>query len=219
MAQASTGLEAVELFRVHRPDVTILDLHLPGMSGMEVLATMRRIDLETQAIVFTRSNLEGEVFAAFEAGASGRLRRDVTGEELLDVIRSVARGDQCMPLMSPDNFGAHMRRLDLTPREQEVLEMLVKGRSNVEIGRLSLIARSTVKNHISRILRQTRRKWTQSGNHNCSGEWPRTLEIGIAERRTQAIDQTPVRLTDVCLAGAHINLLIIALSAQYCPLK
>ena len=152
IADASDGMQAVELYRQHRPDVTIMDLRLPKLSGVDAITEIRRENPGARVIVLTTFDGDEDIYRALQAGARGYLLKDMFGEELMEAIRTVHAGRTRIPAPVAQRLAERMGGPNLTPRESEVLELIVAGRSNKEIGSDLSISEATVKSHINSIL-------------------------------------------------------------------
>lgn len=152
VAEAADGLQAVELFRQHRPDVAIMDLRLPTMSGVEAIAAIRRDHPNARIIVLTTFEGDEDIFRALQAGARGYLLKDMFGDELMEAIRAVHAGKTRIPAPVAQRLAERMGGPSLTTRELEVLHLIVDGKSNKEIGGRLFISEATVKTHINSIL-------------------------------------------------------------------
>jgi DNA-binding NarL/FixJ family response regulator len=152
VAEAETGEQAIELYRRHRPDVTLMDLRLPGLSGLEATLEIRREFPDARIVVLTNYEGSEDIYRCLQAGALAYMLKDASGEVLLEAIRTVHKGKRFVPA----NIGARLsERLpfsDLTHRELEVLRLIVKGRSNQEIADALAIAEKTVRIHVSNVL-------------------------------------------------------------------
>lgn len=152
MASGATGEQAVELVRQFKPDVTLMDLHLPHMSGLDAIRAIRAEDEHARVIVLTMYERDEDIFRALQAGASTYLLKDVTCDELADVIRKVHAGER--PL-SPDLRKRLDERQDesaLTPRELEVLRLMAEGLRNTGIAASLGISHETAKMHVHNVL-------------------------------------------------------------------
>ena len=152
IAEASDGPAAVELYRRHKPDITIMDLRLPKMSGVDAITEIRLINPAARVIVLTTFDGDEDIYRALQAGARGYLLKDMFGEELMEAIRTVHAGRTRIPASVAQRLAERMGGPNLTPRESEVLELIVAGRSNKEIGSDLSISEATVKSHINSIL-------------------------------------------------------------------
>jgi two-component system, NarL family, response regulator len=156
VAEASRGEQAVKLYREQLPDVLLLDLRLPDISGVEVTAQITAAFPTAKIIILSSHDLEEEIFRAFKAGASGYLLKDVSVKELAAAIKSVAAGHKHIPPDIARKLAEHSPGSDLTEREMEVLQMLVKGLNNKEIGKALGCSENTAKFHIKNIFAKLR---------------------------------------------------------------
>jgi DNA-binding NarL/FixJ family response regulator len=152
VAEASDGKQAVELFRQHQPDVTIMDLRLPALSGVDAIKTIRQEFSSARIIVLTTFDGDEDIYRALQAGARGYLLKDMFGEELMDAIRTVHAGKTRIPPAVAQRLAERMGGPSLTGRELEVLKLIASGNSNKEIGKHLTISEATVKTHINSIL-------------------------------------------------------------------
>jgi DNA-binding NarL/FixJ family response regulator len=152
IAEAGNGLQAVELFRQHVPDVTLMDLRMPQMQGIEAITTIRKEFPNSRFIVLTTFDGDEDIYRALEAGARGYLLKDMLGDSLLDAIRVVHAGQRRIPQEVANRLAERMFRTDLSAREMDVLKLIVQGKSNKEIGSQLGVAEGTVKIHINNIL-------------------------------------------------------------------
>lgn len=148
VAAASDGREAVALWQQHRPDVTLVDIRMPGLDGVEVIEGIRRLDSSARVIVLTTCDTDNEIYRAVKAGARAYLLKDGPREELVDTIRRVHRGETCLAPSLVEKLASSVSNEPLTRREQEVLELLARGRSNKEIASTLSISEPTVKTHL-----------------------------------------------------------------------
>lgn len=152
VAEASTSAQALELYRVHKPDVVLMDLRLPDMSGVEATAKLRKEFADAKVIMISSFDADEDIYRAFQAGARAYLLKDVLGEELFRAIKSVHAGEQYIPAAIARSLANHLPGSDLTQRELEVLQLLIKGLSNKEIGEILGFTENTAKFHIKNIL-------------------------------------------------------------------
>jgi two-component system NarL family response regulator len=150
--EAGTGVQALEMYRQARPDVVLMDVRLPDTSGIEVTAKLCQEFPEAKVIMISTYDGEFDVYHAFKAGARGYLIKDVLGEDLFQAIRSVHAGEKHIPPNIARRLAEHTPESDLTERELQVLDMLAKGLSNREIGKLLGFTGNTAKFHIKNIL-------------------------------------------------------------------
>ncbi len=151
VGEAANGQEAVNLWREHRPDVSLFDLRMPVMNGVAATQEIRRQEPAARVVVLTTYDTENDVFQAIKAGAKGYLLKDAQREELLDCIRNVDSGETCIPPILMAKLAASMSNEALTGRELEVLTLLARGKSNKEIGAGLYISETTVKSHLRSI--------------------------------------------------------------------
>jgi two-component system NarL family response regulator len=152
VAEAEDGVEALSLIEEHLPDVVILDLRMPRMDGLEVLAEINTSKLQSKVVVMTTFESEEDVNRAMKAGARGYLLKDSSQEEILDAIRRVSLGETYLPARIVQKVAEGMRKPELSPREIEVLQWVAAGKSNKEIGAQLFIAEGTVKTHVKSLL-------------------------------------------------------------------
>jgi DNA-binding NarL/FixJ family response regulator len=151
VGQASNGLDAVELWRMHGPDVTLVDLRMPGLDGIGVITEIRRLDAAARIIVLTTYDTVEEIYQAIRAGARGYLLKDARRDELLNAIRRVHAGEREVPSELAAKLALGVTDEPLTQRERAVLALLADGKSNREIGSEIHIEESTVKSHLKTI--------------------------------------------------------------------
>jgi len=154
IAQAGSGEEAVRLFRKHRPDITMMDLRLPGMSGLEALRAIRQEDPHAKCLVLTTYEGDEDIHQALAAGALGYIIKGMSHETLVDALRRVRSGSLFLPPPVMRSLADRTPNLDLSPREREVLSLMVRGESNKEIANELGITEATVKCHVSVILQR-----------------------------------------------------------------
>jgi two-component system NarL family response regulator len=149
--EAANGRDAVELWRKHRPDVTLLDLRMPVLDGVGAIDEIRRQDASARVIMLTTFDTDADIARAITAGAKGYLLKDAQREELLECIRKVHAGETCIPPALVAKLAAGLSNQALTGRELDVLTLLARGKSNKEIGRNLYISETTVKSHLRSI--------------------------------------------------------------------
>ena len=152
VGEGSNGQEAVGLFRQLRPDITLMDLRMPGVSGAEAITQIRVEFPAARIIVLTTFDGDEDIYRALQAGAQGYLLKDMFFEELEAAIRKVHAGARLIPGSVAERLAARMSSSELTGRELEVLRQIVDGKSNKEIGNALNISEATVKSHINNIL-------------------------------------------------------------------
>jgi DNA-binding NarL/FixJ family response regulator len=152
VAEGGNGRDAVELFRAHRPDVTLMDLRMPGTDGIEATKAILRESPEARIIALTSYDGDQDIYRALEAGVRGYLLKESVHTEVLRAIRIVHSGKRLVPGEAEGRPDASLRRGALTPREVEVLGFVARGLSNKEIGDRIGTAGGTVKIHLQNIL-------------------------------------------------------------------
>jgi len=152
IAEASTGREAVEMFRAHRPDVTLMDLQMPDMPGIEAIIAIRGEFPDARIIVLTTYSGDVHVTRALKAGARGYLLKTNVNKELLATIRAVHAGQKRIPAEVSSGLAEHTGEEQLTDREMDVLRLIAAGNANKEIAARLELAEDTVKRHVTNIL-------------------------------------------------------------------
>jgi DNA-binding NarL/FixJ family response regulator len=152
IAEASNGREAVDLFRKHRPDVTLMDLQMPEMSGIDALSAIRGEFPDARIIVLTSYAGDVQVSRALKSGARGYLLKDLLRKELLETIRAVHAGQRRVSSEVAAGIAEHATDDTLTPRETDVLRLIGAGNANKEIGTQLGLTEETVKSHVRNIL-------------------------------------------------------------------
>lgn len=152
VAEATNGQQAIELFREHHPDVTLMDLRLPGVGGVEAITTIRKEFPTARIIVLTTYDGDEDIYRALQAGASGYLLKGMFADELIEAIRAVNSGFRRIPPEVAQRLADRMGGPELTAREIDVLKLILKGNSNKEIGAALFISEATVKTHVNNIL-------------------------------------------------------------------
>ena len=152
VAQARDGNEALELFRRHLPDVTLMDTRMPDMDGIQALNAIRNEFPQARVIMLSTFDASEDIYHAVCGGAKSYLLKDTEPSELLQTIVRVADGQTCLPAPITAKLTERMRTPNLTAREAEVLWSLTQGMSNQEIGSKLFIAEGTVKVHVANIL-------------------------------------------------------------------
>jgi DNA-binding NarL/FixJ family response regulator len=149
---AATGAEALERFAELRPDVALVDLRLPDMSGFDLIKKMKEKSPGARIIVLSSYEGDVDIQRALEAGAQGYVVKGIVRDELLDIIRSVHAGKRRLPAAMAQKLAEHMGDEPISPRELEVLSLVAAGRRNKEIAGELSIAEDTVKMHMRNIL-------------------------------------------------------------------
>ena len=151
VGEASNGREAIDLWKQHRPDVTLLDLRMPELDGVEAINEIRGEDEKARIIVLTTFGGDEDIYRAIQAGAKGYLLKDVPREALMDCIRRVHAGETSVPVHLVAKLADRVSGDTLSQREIEVLKLMAQGKSNKEIGSELFISEGTVKSHGSAI--------------------------------------------------------------------
>lgn len=165
VGDAADGREAVQLAKELQPDVVLMDVRMPEVDGIEATRRLRQAGVEAHVLVLTTFDLDEYVYAAMRAGASGFLLKDAPREQLVEAVRTVARGDALLaPAITQrliERFAARPAPADAAPelaelsaRELEVLRLLARGLSNAEIAAELVVGEATVKTHVARVLRK-----------------------------------------------------------------
>jgi DNA-binding NarL/FixJ family response regulator len=170
VSQASNGAEAIQRFREHKPDVTLMDLRLPDLSGIDAMIAIRQEFPDARIIMLTTFEGDVEIQRALQAGARGYLLKNMPPRELVQVIRQVHAGKKGIPPAVAAQLAEHISDEDLTPREVEVLQRVAGGNRNRDIAEQLFISEETVKVHIKHIMDKL-------------GAKDRTEAIAIAVRR------------------------------------
>jgi two-component system, NarL family, response regulator len=182
VGQASNGQQVVEMFRQHRPDVTLMDLRMPGMSGGDAIAAITQAQPGARIIVLTIHKGDEAVYQALRAGARGYLIKDVAVEEILAAIRAVHAGEQCIPPEIAARMVDRIRQADLNPREIAVLKLIARGFSNRQIAEKLDVGEATARSRVASIL----------------------AKLGVKDRThavTLALDRSIIDLEDVEAQG------------------
>ena len=170
VAQAGTGEQAVALFQKHKPDITLMDLRLPDLSGIEALIAIRTEFAEARIIMLTTFEGDVEIQRALEAGARGYMLKSMPPKELVEVIRQVHAGKKRVPAEVAAHLAEHLSDEALTAREIDVLRHIAGGNRNRDIAERLFISEETVKVHVKHIMEKL-------------GASDRTQAIAIAVRR------------------------------------
>ncbi|HKE27641.1 MAG TPA: response regulator transcription factor [Bryobacteraceae bacterium] len=170
VSQASSGTEAIQKYRDHRPDVTLMDLRLPDLSGIDAMIAIRNEFGDARVVMLTTFEGDVEIQRALQAGARGYLLKNMPPSEILDVIRQVHGGKKRVPPEIAAQLAEHMSDEGLTAREVEVLRKVADGNRNKDIADMLFISEETVKVHVKHIMDKL-------------GAKDRTQAIAIAVRR------------------------------------
>ncbi len=149
---ASDGVEALRFFAECKPDVTLMDLQMPKMGGVETIVRLRAGQPGARFVVLTTFDGDEDIFRAMQAGAKAYLLKGMEAQELFETIRSVHAGRGCIPASIAEKLAQRVSREELTGREVGVLERIVAGRANKEIAADLHISEATVKSHVNSLL-------------------------------------------------------------------
>jgi DNA-binding NarL/FixJ family response regulator len=174
VGQASSGADAVELYRAHRPDVTLMDLRMPGHGGVEAIAAICAQDPQARVIVLTIHKGDEAVYQALRAGARGYLLKDAPGQEIVAAIRMVFGGGRCIPPEIASRLAERLCHPDLSAREVQILRQLANGASNQEMADRLGVSLGTIKNQVASVL-------VKLGAHDRTHAVALALERGILD--------------------------------------
>jgi len=152
VAEAANGQEAISEFKKHRPDVTLMDLQMPGMNGIECIIAIRGDFPQARIIVLTTYPGDVQVVRALKAGARAYLLKTRVSKDLPEIIRAIHAGQRRIPPEIAAELAEHAAEDDLSPREMDVLRLIACGNANKEIASKLLISEETVKSHVTNIL-------------------------------------------------------------------
>ena len=151
VAEASNGREAVDLWKEHRPDVTLLDLRMPELDGVGAIKEIRELDDNAHIVVLTTYDGDEDIYRAIKAGAKAYLLKDTARDALVDCVRKVHAGETYLPAPLAAKLAERVSGDALSAREVEVLQRMGAGKSNKEIGAELFISEGTVKSHVKGI--------------------------------------------------------------------
>jgi two-component system NarL family response regulator len=170
VAEASNGLEAIAAYEQHRPDVTLLDLRMPVMEGVEAVRQIRARDPQARVIVLTTYDTDDEISRALKAGAKAYVLKDISADQLIRCIRDVLSGKTYLAPAAAAKLAEGVTRVQLTPREMATLRLMADGKANKEIASELSISERTVKTHLGHLFEKL-------------GVTSRTEAIKVATRR------------------------------------
>ena len=156
IAEAANGEEAIKVYEDTKPDVTLMDLRMPGMGGADAILAIRKLDPDARIIVLSTYDWDEDIYRAIQSGAASYLLKDMPIEEINETIRMVVEGDALLPKIVAKRLAERSTRDPITERERDVLEALVKGRSNREIASSLSISEETVKSHFKTLFLKLR---------------------------------------------------------------
>lgn len=154
VAEAESGQQALALFGEMLPDVTLLDIRMPVMNGLETLIALRKKYSHAKVIMLTTSDMEEDIYASIQQGAKGYLLKDSAPKEIIGAIRTVFNGELVLPEHIINIIECRSQQDDLSPRQLEVLQLLVKGFTNKDIGVALGISYTSVKTHLEAIYKR-----------------------------------------------------------------
>jgi two-component system NarL family response regulator len=153
-AAASSGAEALSILEREQVDILLLDLRMPGMSGIDVLRALHGRPSSPRTIILSTYEMDEDIYRAVQAGARGYLIKSTSQDEIVDAIKTVRSGTLYLPRHIAQRLTERIGRQELTPREIEILEMLAKGLTNKEIGKVFGISENTARNHVNSIIQK-----------------------------------------------------------------
>jgi two-component system, NarL family, response regulator len=146
VAEAKNYVEALEAYRLYKPDLVILDLRLPGRGGLDILLDIHKIRSDAKTLILSSFANEEEIYQTIKAGANGYLLKDVGSEELISGIHQICRGQTCLSAEMRALIAERRSMPDLTPREVEILKLIVKGLTNREVAAVFGTSQNTIRN-------------------------------------------------------------------------
>ncbi len=152
VGSASGGDEALQMLRAHTADILLLDLRMPGMSGVDTLHAIKAEGMHVRAIILTSFETDEDIYRSVQAGAQGYLLKGAPQADMVEAIQTVHAGRRYFPRHIASRLAERIMRTDLTARELEVLHMLARGLTNKEIGSALHISGNTVRNHVNSII-------------------------------------------------------------------
>ena len=151
VGEAADGNQAVELYAKFRPDLVLMDSRMPVKDGIEATIEIRKLDPGARVLILTTFDGDNDIHKALQAGAQGYVLKNATGEELIPAIQAVAAGQKWIPKEIAKRLTSRKLFEELTPRELNVLQLLVKGLANKQIGEMLNITEYTVKDHLKSV--------------------------------------------------------------------
>ena|SRR5690606_29322106 len=151
VAEAADGEAAVIAYQQHRPDVTLMDLRMPGMEGVEAVRRIRQFDPQARVVVLTTYDADEDIARALEAGAKAYILKDIAADALVTCIRQVLEGRTYLAPAAAAKLAERVTQVQLTPRELTALRLMADGQSNKEIAQSLGISERTVKTHIGHL--------------------------------------------------------------------
>lgn len=154
IAEAKDGLEAVTLYAAHTPDITLMDLRMPNLEGVEAITRIRKESPKARIIILTTYDTDEDIYRGLQAGARGYILKDADFEDLVDAVRTVHQGKRYLPPNVALKLAERMDTEELTEREQDVLNLMVLGSSTPALAKALNISEGTVKFHINHIFQK-----------------------------------------------------------------
>ncbi|PZD75297.1 Transcriptional regulatory protein DegU [Acaryochloris thomasi RCC1774] len=154
VAEAKDGLEAVALYATHQPDITLMDLRMPNLEGVEAITRIREYSPDARIIILTTYDTDEDIYRGLQAGARGYILKDADFEDLVDAVRTVHKGKRYLPPNVALKLAERMDTEELTEREQDVLNLMVLGTSTPALAKALNISEGTVKFHINHIFQK-----------------------------------------------------------------
>ncbi|MEL7084998.1 MAG: response regulator transcription factor [Cyanobacteria bacterium J06597_1] len=154
VAEACDGLEAVDLHDTHQPDVTLMDLRMPNLEGVDAIARIRARTPDAKIIILTTYDTDEDIYRGLQAGARGYILKDADFEDLIDAVRTVYNDQRYLPANVALKLAERMSSDELTEREQEVLNLMVRGSSTSALAEKLNLSEGTVKFHINHIFQK-----------------------------------------------------------------
>lgn len=154
VAEAKNGQRAVELYQKHTPDITLMDLRMPKMEGLDAIIGIRQSDPDANIIILTTYDTDEDIYQGLQAGARGYLLKDATSAELTSAVRQVHQGKRFLPSNVAAKLVERMEAEELTEREREVLSLMVQGTSTAKLAETMHLSEGTIKFHINNIFQK-----------------------------------------------------------------
>ncbi|EDX85545.1 response regulator receiver domain protein [Synechococcus sp. PCC 7335] len=154
VAEAKNGKEAIALHADHQPDITLMDLRMPQIEGLEAVIQIRTASPQARIIILTTYDTDEDIYQCLQAGARGYLLKDATSQELTQAVRQVYQGKRFIPADVAMKLAERIESDELTAREIDVLEMMVQGSSTAKLSEALHISEGTVKFHVNNILQK-----------------------------------------------------------------
>jgi two-component system, NarL family, response regulator len=151
VAEAANGRDGIDAFLVHRPDVVLMDLRMPGMEGVEAVQQIRAIDPQARVVVLTTYDADEDIARALQAGAKAYILKDIAADALVTCIRDVLAGKTYLAPAAAAKLAERVTQVQLTPRELAALQLMANGSSNKEIAVALKISERTVKSHLAHL--------------------------------------------------------------------